>query len=290
MADKVGTVRRLRLAAELRRLRTLAGLTADDVATALGWSGSKVSRIELHRTGVKPGDLDQLLDVYQVSEPHRRQLQALAQGPEGRGWWEAYAGTIGEEFATLIALEAEAVAELYWSAELVAGLLQTYGYAKAVLNAHFGLTARVPPGELERHLEVRMRRQELLSRDEPLRLSAVLDESVLLRRFGTPEVMREQLRHLIEMSAMPNVTLRVLPLDGRHPISTGAFTLLEFGADHGRALNDIVFLELLSRSGMYEDESEAYDHRLAFDELADAALDPDESVALIGRTVRDRWS
>jgi transcriptional regulator with XRE-family HTH domain len=286
VSDGVG--RRRRLAGELRRLRTHTGLTVEDAAERLGWSGSKLSRIETHRIGVKPADLALLLDLYQVGEPHRGRLAALAQGSGGRGWWEPYAGTLHEDVTTFIALETEAVAQLDWSMEVMPGLLQTADYARAVLR--LVPAALVPPGQIERMVEVRMRRQELLDSDQPVQLTAVADEAVLLRRFGVPAVMRGQLKQLIEASYRPSVTLRVLPLNGEHRASFGDFVIMEFGAGDGPALGDVVCLEQLDGMHLYEDESVTYRYRLTFEQVAAAALDPAPSRELIARIIRDRWS
>jgi transcriptional regulator with XRE-family HTH domain len=272
------SVRRRWLAGELRQLRTRAGLTAEDAAKQLGWSGSKLIRIELHRSRVKPADLDRLLDLYQVSEPQRGLLAAIAQGSRGRNWWETY--SMPKWLTNYIAQEAEAVSVLDRAMEFIPGLLQTADYSRAVLQ--LAPTTRIPPGQIERMVEVRMHRQERLAGDKPLRLVVVADEAVLLRRFGTPAVMRAQLQQLIEVSHWPNVTLRVMPLAADHPVGFGGFQILEFDTD-GPALNDVVWLEHLNLLQLYEDESETYQYRLAFDQIVAASLDPDPSRDLIAR-------
>jgi transcriptional regulator with XRE-family HTH domain len=286
------TVRRRRLAAELRRLRELAGLTGDKVAERLGWSGSKVSRIETHRTGVKLADLGKLLELYGVSESHRAELMALAGEPHSRGWWEAYSDTLPEEYAAYIVLEAEAEAALYWSPEIVHGLFQTKDYAREVIHAHMESTSTIPPGEVERRVETRLRRQDLLAGDRPLVLSVVLDESVLLRQFGGKPVMRQQLERLIQISEKPNVRLQILPLAGAHPIGTGAFTLLKFGALPGVGRpSDVVYIEQLSRNALYiEQEAETFQYSQAFARLTAASLNPPQSRDLIARIAREAWS
>jgi transcriptional regulator with XRE-family HTH domain len=284
-------IRRRLLASELRRLRDRAGLSGDEVAARLGWSGSKVSRIETHRTGVKREDLDALLDFYAVDEDRRRQLTALA-GEAGRtGWWAAYSDALPDEYADYIALEADATSVLCWSPELIHGLLQTEAYATAVIQAHMGSTATKPPGELRRRVEARLKRQEMLTRENPPLLTFVLDEAVLLRRFGDAAVMATQLAHLEQASGMPNVTLQVLPLAGDHPVGpTGSFAILRFAAVHGAALDDVVYTEQLSGSSYVETEAEAYQYQLAFDRLEAQALDPMASLELIRSTATAHWS
>ena len=176
-------VSRRRLAAELRRLRELSGRTGDQVADELGWSPSKVSRYELARTGLKPADVRKLLDLYQVGSGHRDELLALATDATRKGWWEAYSDILPEEFAALIGLEAQASSSWQWNVELVPGLLQTEDYAREVNSGYQGVAA-VPPVQMERRLQARLARQQVLNRDPPFELSVVLDESRLKRRIG----------------------------------------------------------------------------------------------------------
>ena len=290
MAVTDSVVRRRRLASELRRLRSHAGLTADEVAEKLGWSASKVSRIETHRIQVKPADLNQLLDLYQVSEVHREQLATLAQWTRRKGWWEAYADSLPEEITTFIALEDEAVAVMERAMDAIPGLLQTPDYARAVLQVL--PTTVVPPRQLERAVEVRMRRQERLAGSKPVRLIVTADEAVLLRRFGTPDVMRAQLEHLIQASHQPSVTLRVLPLATAHPVGFGHFQILEFEAFAGDlpTISDVVSVEQLSGMHVYDDETVAYQHRLSFNQAMAVSLEPEPSRELIARIMRDHWS
>ena len=215
------SVRRRRLAAELRRLREERSLTGEDVAETLGWSASKLSRIELSRTGIKAADLNLLLTTYGVPEQQRTELLRLIEKSGGRDWWRAYGGALPEKYVTLIGLESDAASIRAWSPEGVPGLLQTRDYARAAIDTHMAATASISPSEVEQRVQTRLRRQHLLTSDEPTPFDCVLDESVLLRRRQGAQVMREQLAHLIDVSRLPHVTLRVLPLDGAHPIGTG---------------------------------------------------------------------
>jgi transcriptional regulator with XRE-family HTH domain len=271
-------------------LREHTGMSGDDVAARLGWSGSKVSRIETHRTGVKTHDLDQLLGLYGVDEAERSQLRALAAQQESRGWWSAYASTFAPEYITLIGLEAAASSIRCWSPELIHGLLQTEDYARAVIRAHMLATDPIPPGEVRRRVEARLRRQEILTRENRTALTFVLDEAVLLRRFGTREVMHAQLTWLAGAAQMPNVQLHVLALAGNHPIGTGAFAILEFAPVHGTALDDVVYVEQLSRSSYVEEEAETYQYHLAYERLTAEALGPAESADVIARIASELWS
>jgi transcriptional regulator with XRE-family HTH domain len=287
------TVRRRRLAAELRRLRERAGLTGEEVAEQLGWSGSKVSRIELYRTGVKTADLTRLLQLYGVTSTHQAELLALAREPRRKGWWEAYSDALPEEYAAYIVIEAEAVSMECWSSQLVHGLFQTADYASAIIEAHMDSTASLPPGKIRQRVATRLERQQVLTRSErPLEFSVVLDQSVLLRQVGDAGIMGAQLEHLLEVSEQRNVTLTVLPLVGSHPIGTGGFAILHFLPVPGIGQSsDVVYVEQLSRTALYvEDEDEVHEDRQAFRRLSGRSLDPDQSRQLIATVIRETWS
>lgn len=287
------TVRRRRLAAELRRLRERAGLTGEEVAEQLGWSGSKVSRIELYRTGVKTADLNRLLQLYRVTPGHQAELLALAREPRRKGWWEAYSDALPEEYAAYIVLEAEAASAECWSPQLVHGLLQTADYASAVIDAHMDSTVSLPPGKIRQRVATRLERQQVIALAErPLELSVVLDQSVLLRQVGEATVMRAQLEHLLEVSELPNVTLSVLPLAGSHPIGTGGFAILHFLPLPGIGQSsDVVYVEQLSRTALYvEDEDEVHEYRQAFRRLDGRSLNPAHSRDVIATAIRETWS
>ncbi len=281
------TVRRRRLAAELRRLREKADLTGDEVAERLGWSPSKVSRLENARTALKLADAQRVLDLFGVDGAHREQLLALALEASRKGWWEAYSDALPEAYTSYIGLETEATSASWWESDLVPGLLQTENYARAVIHAHMGSTATMPPGEIERRVEARLKRQQVLTREHPLALSVVLDESVLFRRFGKGPVMRDQLQWLVHVSELPNVALRILPLAASHPIGTGGFVLLQFGQVHETALRDVVYIENLSGSLYVEEEAETYQYKLAFSRLVEACIDSARSRELVSRVVRE---
>jgi transcriptional regulator with XRE-family HTH domain len=286
------SVRRRRLAAELRRLREEADLTGEDVAESLGWSASKLSRIELARTGIKAADLSDLLTRYGVPEDHRAELLRLVQKPRSRGWWQIYTDSLPENFVTLIGLESEAESISAWSPELVPGLLQTQDYARAAIDAHVAATASISPSEIDRWVQTRLKRQRILTSEHPTTQVSVLDESVLLRHVGSARVMRDQLAHLIDVSRLENVTLRVLPLAGAHPIGSGAFILLRFAPiPEIGSVSDIVYLEQLTGGAIYvDDDSETHQYGLGFEHLVAESLGPTESRNLIAQVIRDSWS
>jgi transcriptional regulator with XRE-family HTH domain len=282
------TVRRLRLAAELRRLRERAELTGDDVAKRVKWSASKVSRIETAQTTPRESDIRKLLALYGVGGRDAEELLALAKEAAGKGWWETYSPTLPPEYSALIGMEAEARSALSWAAQTVPGLLQTADYAREVTNGYLERIAPVPPSETGRRVEVRLARQQVLTRDDPLELRAVLDQSVLARRFGNRDVMNRQIKKLLDLSERANISLRILPLDGPHPIGTGAFVLLQFGDVHHVTYQDVVYIENLTGSRYVEEEDEVYRYRRSFDRLTELALDEARSREVL-TAARDEW-
>jgi transcriptional regulator with XRE-family HTH domain len=277
------------LAAELRLLRERALMSGDEVASALRWSASKVSRIETSRIGIKRDDLTRLLDLYAVDDTRRSQLIALASGPDSRGWWSAFLDSISPDYATYISLEDGASAIRCWSPEIIHGLLQTEAYAQAVMDIQAEAT-RPKPREIQRRIEVRIRRQDLLTVPEGKSLTFILDESALLHRFGTADVMRQQLAALEQVSHHPNVTVRVLPFAGAHPITPGGFTILEFAPIYGIQPGKVVYFEQLRRSSLIDDEDEVFEYQEGFERLSQAALDEEESRRLISAVGTERWS
>jgi transcriptional regulator with XRE-family HTH domain len=281
------TVRRRRLAAELRRLRDRSKQLGDDVARAVGWSPAKLSRYELGRTGLKPSEVERLLDFYEVVGQERDQLLALAHDATQRAWWEEYADVLPDEYLTLIGLEAEATSIAQWQVEAVPGLLQTERYARHLLLGYQRVRP-VPPGVIERRVKVRMIRQAVLARDPPLELSVVVDESVLMRRVGDKTVMHDQLLQLAQVMELPNVTLRMLPLDADRSLAADSFQIFGFNQGPEAMLNDVVSTENLKSELQVEGEVDTYEHRLVFESLAAESLTPAQSRKLILRIAR-QW-
>jgi transcriptional regulator with XRE-family HTH domain len=283
------TIRRRRLAAELRRLREQAGLTGDEAADRLGWSGSKISRIETYRIGVKPADLTRLLNLYEVSPGHHDELQALASEPAGIGLLRVQSSTLTAELSSYIDEEAEARSVWNWEPQIVPGLLQTEGYARAILES-WKTVMPTTREEVERRVNARLARQRLLARTPPLQFSAVIDESVLHRRIGSHSVMKEQLEHLIEASSIPHVTLQILAFDSEHPVGTGSFSFMQFPQAHEVALNDLVKVEQLTRNYDTDQETETLQYQRAFRRLEELALGQEESLELVSRLAQELWS
>src|SRR6201992_2490242 len=202
------TVRRRRLAAELRGIRESKGKSGDAVAAALKWSPSKISRYERARTGLRPREVERLLDYYQITGPRRALLLGLAEDAAQKGWWEEFTDSLSEDYKQFIGLEHEATSMAIWHVDVVTGLLQTEAYAKHIIGS-YSRVEPIAPGMIGRLVRVRMKRQQVLAGEER-QLSFVLDESVLLRRIGDDSVMYEQLQHLARACDRPNLTLKIL--------------------------------------------------------------------------------
>jgi len=283
------TVRRRRLAAELRQIRESKGKSGDAVAAALRWSPSKVSRYERARTGLKPREVERLLDYYQITGTRRTLLLGLAEDAAHKGWWEQYADSLSPDYQQFIGLEDEASAIDIWHVDVVTGLLQTEGYARHIISS-YSRVEPVTPGMIERMVRVRVQRQQVLQRESGLDLSVVLDESVLRRRVGDERVMYEQLQRLAREIDRPNLTLRILPLDAQHSVFGESFVIFRFGPDSDAMLHDVVSAEHLRNGFSLEGEKETYLHRIAFQMLVEASLDPASSKDLILDTAESQWS
>jgi transcriptional regulator with XRE-family HTH domain len=282
------TVRRRRLAAELRGIREGKGKSGDTVAHALRWSPSKISRYERARTGLRPREVERLLDYYQITGSRRALLLGLAEDAAQKGWWEEFADTLSEDYQQFIGLEHEATSMAIWHVDVVTGLLQTEAYARHII-ASYSRVEPITPGMIGRLVRVRMRRQQVLNREE-LQLSVVLDESVLRRRVGDDSVMYEQLQRLVHEADRPNLTLQVLPLDAQHTVFGESFVIFGFGADSDAMMQDVVSTEHMRSGFSLEGERETYLHRIAFQMLADASLNPAASRTLILDTAESYWS
>ncbi len=282
------TVRRRRLAAELRGIREGKGKSGDAVAAALRWSPSKISRYERARTGLRPQEVERLLDYYQITGSRRALLLGLAEDASQKGWWEEFTDSLSEDYQQFIGLEHEATSMAIWHVDVVTGLLQTEAYARHIISS-YSRVEPMAPGMIGRLVRVRARRQQVLNRDG-LQLSVVLDESVLRRRVGDESVMYEQLQRLAREADRPNLTLQILPLDAQHTVFGESFVIFGFGADSDAIMQDVVSTEHLRSGFTLEGERETYLHRIAFQMLAQASLDPAASRALVLETAESHWS
>lgn len=277
-------VRRRKLGEELRSLRHTTGLTSRDAARLLGWHQSKVSRIETGASGVTPGDVTRLLDAYDVDDVHLRSLlEALAgsAGGGGTGWWHAYRGLIPPQYRDFISLESQAGAARTLETSVVPGLLQTAGYARAVTRSSLD---GLPSGQLDSLVEVRLARQGVLYSQRPLQLSVVLDEAVLRRGVGGPQVMREQLDHLAHAAQLPHVQLQLLPFEAGSYIGlTGPFVIFSFPNISDL---DVVVLDHLTSSLYLERREDLEAYSSAFRMMQAHALSPERSLDLIAAVSR----
>jgi transcriptional regulator with XRE-family HTH domain len=276
-------VRRRKLGAELRALRTSAGLTSGEAARLAGWHQSKVSRIETGTSGVKPADVRILLDAYAVADTQLRELLMVLAGSEDSGgrhhWWHAYRGVLPPTYRDFISLESQAGAMRTLETTVVPGLLQTPEYARAVTKA---AVEGLSEDRLDTLVEVRLARQDVLRADPPLELSAVLDEAVLRREVGGPGAMARQLERLVEAARLPQVRLQVLPFAaGAHIGVTGPFVIFSFSSTSDL---DVVVLDHLTSSLYLERKEDLQAYTEAFNALQAHALSPEDSLDFIAGT------
>ncbi|WP_433333391.1 helix-turn-helix domain-containing protein [Spirillospora sp. CA-294931] len=275
------TVRARQLARELRECRFAAGLTGEQAAAELGWSAAKLSRIETARSGVTVADVKRLLGLFQISETQGDRLVDLARSAQRRGWWESIA-SLPEDYRTYLGLEDEASFLRSFRLGPVNGLLQTEQYARAIIR---NVVPRLPPGEIEQAVEVRLKRQARLLGPNPLKIWTVLEESVIRRLIGGPEVAREQLAHLLTVCEMANVTIQILPFTkGAHPSLGFRFNILSF---HEDLLPDVVHIEEMTGDIFIENEKRAFRYMLAFEEIQQRALSEQESREFIAQAIDD---
>ncbi|TLQ45354.1 helix-turn-helix domain-containing protein [Streptomyces marianii] len=272
MASNVNpTVRRRRLGQELRRLRELKGMTAEEVADRLLVSQSKISRLENGRRSISQRDVRDLCGVYEV-EDHRvvDSLMQMAKDSRQQGWWHAF-GDI--PYSVYIGLETDAASLRVYEPQIVPGLLQTREYAEALIT---GALPETPSSDVEKRVQVRVRRQERIASDEsPLRLWAVVDEAALRRVVGNKEMMREQLEYLVEQSQLPHVTVQVLPFSmGAHPGITGHYAILEFP---DASDSSVVYIEGVTSDLYLEKANDVHKYTVMYEHLRAQALNVEQT-------------
>jgi len=270
------TVRRMMLGARLRRLRTDKGITREQAGEAIRASEWKIHRLENGQVGFKERDIIDLLALYEVTETAVvAQIVSLAHEANLPGWWSPYSDLLPGWFRAYVDLESVATLIRTYEGQFVPGLLQTEDYMRAVIR---GGHVDDDDAGVERRVDVRLRRQELLRPDGP-RLWAVVDEAALRRPVGGADVMRAQLERLIEAAELPNVILQVLPFSvGAHPAMVGAFSILRFAEDE---LPDVVYLEHLTNAWYLDrrDDVEQYLH--VMNSICVSAAAPDRTVELL---------
>lgn len=282
MASNVNpTVRRRRLGQELRRLRELKGMTAEEVAERLLVSQSKISRLENGRRSISQRDVRDLCGVYEV-EDHRivDSLMQMAKDSRQQGWWHSF-GDI--PYSVYIGLETDAASLRVYDPQVVPGLLQTKQYAEALIAGALPETAQA---EIEKRVQVRMRRQERISTEEnPLRLWTVLDEAALRRVVGNRSIMRDQLEQLVEQSQLPHVTVQVIPFEmGAHPGLNGQYAILEFP---DAADSSVVYIEGVTSDLYLEKANDVQKYSVMYEHLRAQALNVEQSRQFIADIAKD---
>lgn len=271
------TLRRRELAARLRDLRLAAGLTADEVATRMLVSPAKISRIETGARGVSLRDVRDLCGIYGADAAEREHLATLVRESKKPSWWQQY----DLPYATFVGLESSAATILDYESSLIPGLLQTEDYAWAVTE---GILCDAAPEVVQQQVETRLTRQQrVLHHDTGPQLWTVIDEAALHRVVGSPGVMSGQLEALVEHSALPNVTVQVVPFEaGAHPGMDSTFILLHLEED----VSDVVYIEGLVGNLYQESPADLARYRRAFDQLRAIALSPKESLARISAVAK----
>ena len=277
------TVLRMLLGAQLRRVREAAGISAEKAGYEIRASRSKISRMETGRVGFKARDVDDLLTLYGVTDEQlRSRFLSLAKQANRPDWWTRYGDILPDWFETYLGLESAATTIRSFEIQFVHGLFQTEDYARGVTM--LGHRA-APAEEIEQRVAVRLKRQDLLTRPTAPRIWSVMDEAVLRRPVGGAAVMREQLRHLAEVAALPHVTIQVVPFArGGHAAASGSFTILRF-AEHD--LPDLVYIEQLTSAVYLEQRADVEHYLEVADQLGGSALTPAASTLFIEQVIKE---
>ncbi|MGC5365306.1 helix-turn-helix domain-containing protein [Streptomyces sp. DT24] len=277
------TVRLRRLAAELRRLRSAAALTREEVSEATGINGVTLYRIEKARARPQKRTLVTLLQLYGVSETQRLDLLAVQSGSNDQGWLRPYHSELPEEYTAYIGFETEARTVRNYESLFVPGLIQTEGYARAVIK---GVLPTASHKEIEQRVQARMERQGLLVKEPPLQLWAIIDEAAIRRLVGGPTLMREQARHMLQVTEAPNVTLQVIPFEkGAHAGMTGSFVHMDFPDP---ADPELVYVDTPAGDLFLEADAEIRRYKSMFERLQAVALGPDDSADLLAMATEAR--
>lgn len=277
------TTLRIILGGHLRRMRVAAGISRSDAGWEIRSSESKISRMELGRVGLKERDVADLLKLYGLDDDEERErLLALARQANDPGWWHRFGDVLPSWFHSYLDLEASAQLIRIYELQFVPGLLQTPEYIRAVVQLGRGM---IPAEEVERRINLRINRQEVLTRPEPVRVWAVIDEAALRRPIGGTKVIVDQLNHLIDVSQLPNVTLQVVPLAiGGHAATGGSFSILRFPESD---LPDTVYIEHLT-SALYLDKLDELDqYTAAMESLCVAAPQPNKTRDILADIRKD---
>lgn len=277
------TVRRRKVGAELKRLREAAGVKMEEAAERIGGDKSKISRQENGRQGVSKLEIEALLDFYGVEDQKlRTALMTLAREGRRKSWWAQYSDILPEVFQEQLSIESDAVRILLFQPLLVPGLLQTQEYAEESIR---GVEKTASDEQIQSYVSIRMDRQEILRRDNAPQVVCLLDEAVLRRTVGGPEVMRAQLHKLVELNDPPELSIQVIRFEqGWHAGLDGAFSIYSYPDPMDL---DVVRLEYLDGTLYLEEDGPVERHQLAFDQLRASALPSRQSMDLISQAARD---
>ena len=277
------TVHRMLVGAQLRRLRTDMGLTREEAAGAIRASEWKIHRLENGQVGFKERDIVDLLRHYGVTDPGDiADFLEFAREANAPGWWQHYSDLLPQWFRAYVDLESTASLIRTYEGQFIPGLLQTDAYMRAVIH---GALLDESGEEVGRRVRLRMARQTLLTREQPPRLWAVIDEAALRRPVGGPEVMRGQLERLLEASKLPNVTLQILPFaSGAHPAMVGAFSILRFADGE---LPDVVYVEHLTNALYLDRRDDVIRYLHVIDQISMSAAPPDKTMDILHKILRE---
>ncbi|WP_433469575.1 helix-turn-helix domain-containing protein [Spirillospora sp. CA-128828] len=272
------TLRQRRLGMVLRRLRAENGRTTEQVAADLGWSRTKVSRLEDAPRKPILKEIERLLDAYRIGEPRRSEVLELTRQARQRGWWDNYRTQISRDYDTYIGLETEARSLRTWEVANIPGLLQTPGYARALIKAR---RPDMPEDDVQARVSVRTTRQEhLLTGPDPVRLWAVVGEGALRRLVGGEAVMREQLEHLRKLSELPNVTIQVLPFSAGAAPAQGPFVIMDFAEPTDP---EVVYVETPAGSIWIEERGVVAVYLVDFFRLVEVSTPEDRTKKLMAK-------
>jgi len=273
---KPPTVRLRRLAAELRRLRSAAQLSRENVEEQTGVNEGTLYRLETARARPQRRTLMALLDLYGADASLRSDLLAIARSADDQGWLRPYHSDLAEEYTAYISFEAEARSVRNYESLFIPGLLQTEDYARAVIT---GVLPGVTEAHIEQRVQARMERQQLLDRDDPLELWAVMDEAAMRRLVGGRQTMHAQVTHLIEAARKPNITIQVIPFEaGAHPGMPGSFIHMDFKDPLDP---ELVYVDTMAGDLFLEADADLRRYRSMFDHLRATALSASQTTSLL---------
>lgn len=276
------TVRLRRLAAELRHLRAAADLSREEVTERTGINAATLYRIETARTRPQHRTLLALLHLYGAGEQQRDHLIALAKESARQGWLRPYHDDLPEEYTAYISFEAEAASVRNYESLFIPGLLQTERYARAVIR---GVLPMASQRQVDDRVQARIERQYVLSKEDPLKLWAIVDEAALRRMVGGAKIMHEQLQHLLQVVPEPNVTLQVIPFGaGAHAGMPGSFVLMDFPDPMDSGL---IYIDSMAGDLFLESAADVNRYTAIFDNLRAVALSPDASVGLVSELANE---